>query len=159
MKIRTSGFLSLLLLLTGFFSVCAPAPAFAGGEDFQVFQADCNGYDENTGTYPRGTTCTVNLLHGVCLYDVTYGPGGFNAQVLKLKGRRWVAVTRVTHYAACDSTEFPKINRNMSFKANSSEIYTIRVDGVRDGKPPFLGPVVAMSSFGDSMYFAINVRP
>ena len=158
MKLKSACAVLALSMFSGLLVATTPGSALASGEDFQIFQADCSGFDSESYTYQRGAVCTVNLLQSSCISDVSVAPRGFSAQVMKLRGRRWVPVTRLTHYAACDSMEAPR-NRSMTFRATSSGVYSVLLDAIGDRKPAFRASVLAVSLSPDTLSFAINVRP
>ena len=143
--------------LVGFLSLSAPS-ARAGGEDFETFQADCNGFNPVNNTYKRGAVCTVNLLHGTCMGDRYTAPGGYNAQVLKYQRRRWVPVTRLTHYSACEPESENGVNRKMQFRVSQTSFYKVRVDAVGDRKPAYWDTVLSVDSTPDLLGFTIRVK-
>ena len=148
-----------VLFLTLFFCGLRPAPAFAGGEDMETFQADCSGFDPSTSTYRRGGTCTVDLLSGSCIHNSSSTRvRGFVAQVQKLQGRRWVGVTRATAYSVCEAESENGVNRKMSFRAKTSGTYRVILDGVGDRRPAFVSTVLAVNTSSDLKTFYIKVR-
>lgn len=149
--------LQAAVLTFGFF--LHTSPAYAGGEDYETFQADCNHYDLNTNTYARNSTCTVDLLHGPCIGSGNnYNPRGYNAIVYRLQGRRWVPVTRSTHYDSCAEESENGVNRTMKFRVTKSGTYRVLLDEVGDHQPAFWASVLAVNMSDDASTFFINVR-